>query len=284
MTDVFDDLVGVSKDSFDYEACLSPYLVYLKFYRNQMMGNRSIFTVLSEKYQDLPGSTAFTLRLSDDDEETAGVFSLRDFVNGGTDKNTPAFIVDGTEEKVTLLELMEVDGWDMLSTDERYRSWENATKNTNILLKGDGLMKVWKNDADGHVNAEKIWKAFWEKYHDSDAFSNFIELFEFIQIKSYSEAIAETIGSLMVIQHGTGRNPHPVNFSKELYLRFNMPPLHMIQKTLIPKVVAEIVDNEKKAFFSKTPSRLKFSSLSSSIGNFRKDEEDRSHLPVSMFN
>jgi len=117
----------------------------------EVMGNRSIFTVLSEKYQDLPCSTAFTLKLSDEDEETAGVFSLRDFVNGGTDKNVPAFIVDGTEEKVSLFELMEVDGWDKLATNERYSSLENATKNTNILLKGvykdlKGLIKVWKND------------------------------------------------------------------------------------------------------------------------------------------
>jgi hypothetical protein len=135
----------------------------------EVMGNRSIFTVLSEKYQDLPCSTAFKLRLSDDEEETAGVFSLRDFVNGGTDKNIPAFIVEGTEKKVNLLKLLEVDGWDKFSVDEKSRSLENAIKNTNILLKGEyknlkGLTKIWKEDVKADsVNQELVGESTTDK-------------------------------------------------------------------------------------------------------------------------
>ena len=50
-------------------------------------------------------------------------------------------------------------------------------------------------------------------------------------------------------------------------------------------VVDEKVKNEKKQFFTRTKQKdmLKFSSVSASIGNFRLEEEERSHLPVSIF-
>ena len=87
----------------------------------------------------------------------------------------------------------------------------------------------------------------------------------------------------MNIQIGTGRNLHPVNMNKEMFLRFNLAPLHVLKKALIPEVVEEKIKNEKKIFFNKTNRRdlLKYESVSSSIGNFRKEE--RSHLPTSIF-
>ena len=56
-------------------------------------------------------------------------------------------------------------------------------------------------------------------------YENFVGLFLHIQIKSYSEALCETVGSIMKMDHGRGRNIHPVNFNKEIYLRFNLHPL-----------------------------------------------------------
>ena len=139
--------------------------------------------------------------------------------------------------------------------------------------------------AGGKLDLEKIWIMFWEIGSENEEFLNFIELFEHIMIKSYSEAIAECVGSLMNLQIGSGRNLHPVNLNKELFLRFNLGPLHVIKVNLIPQVVKEKVDNERKEFFTKTTQKslLKYDCLSASVGNFRKKEEESSHLPVSIF-
>ena len=79
-------------------------------------------------------------------------------------------------------------------------------------------------------------------------------------------------------------NFHPVNFNKEIFLRFNLPPLHVLKSTLIPEVVKEKVENERKEFLVKSKaSRLKFTVTSASVGNFRIKEEENSHIPVSLF-
>ena len=75
----------------------------------------------------------------------------------------------------------------------------------------------------GVYKLERIWELFWNKYHKNDLYENFIDLFQFIQVKNYSEAICETVGSVMNIHHGRGRNLHPVNLNKELFLQFNLP-------------------------------------------------------------
>ena len=119
-------------------------------------------------------------------------------------------------------------------------------------------------------------------------YAEFIELFQHIQIKSYSEAVCETVGSVMNIHHGRGRNVHPVNFNKEIFLQFNLPPLHIMKKQLIPEVVQIKLLNERKKYVSQTDkkwiTKLKFGKLSSTVGNFREREEEAAHLPVSIFN
>ena len=56
-------------------------------------------------------------------------------------------------------------------------------------------------------------------------YENFVGLFLHIQIKSYSELLCETVGSIMKMDHGRGRNINPVIFKKEIYLRLNIHPL-----------------------------------------------------------
>lgn len=130
---------------------------------------------------------------------------------------------------------------------------------------------------------EDIYKLFFQEKGDTESVSCFIRVFQFIQIKSYSEAICETVGSIMKIHGGKGRNLHPVNFAKEIYLNFNLPPLHIMKKQLIPTVAKELVETEKREYYTKSADRkLKFSHLSSSIGNFRNNEEKNSHLPLSI--
>jgi len=105
------------------------------------------------------------------------------------------------------------------------------------------------------------------------------------QIKTYSEAIAETVGSIMNVHQAAGRNLHPVNTNKEIFLRFNLAPLHILKIRFIPEVVEEKVANEKKSYFNKTQrkDKLKFEFLSASVGNFRGRVESKAHLPIKMF-
>ena len=59
----------------------------------------------------------------------------------------------------------------------------------------------------------------------------FVKLFQHTQVKSYSEAMCETVGSIMKIHGGQGRNLHPANFSKEIFLKFNLPLAYHEAKT-----------------------------------------------------
>ena len=78
----------------------------------------------------------------------------------------------------------------------------------------------------------------------------------------------------------------PANFSKELILAFNSPPLHIMRKTLIPQVIADL-QKEVPMFSRKLDKSHKASMLnfttSASIGNFRKKVEQASHVPTGFF-
>ena len=113
-------------------------------------------------------------------------------------------------------------------------------------------------------------------------------MFERIQIKSCLEAVCETVGSIMKIGKGKGRNCSAVNFSKEITLCYNLPPLHVLSKTFIPRTVQSLTSS--KEYFRKGDKRsewvlrkLKFTSLSASLFNFRDKEEQKSKLPVEIF-
>ena len=65
-------------------------------------------------------------------------------------------------------------------------------------------------------------------------------MFEKIKIKSFSEAIAETVGSIINRAFSSGRNLEPINLSKEICLVYNLPPLHLLKHTLIPELTDDI--------------------------------------------
>lgn len=52
------------------------------------------------------------------------------------------------------------------------------------------------------IPMEKFYKSFWNRYNKTTELAAFLELFEFLQIKSYSEAICESIGSIMNMSAG----------------------------------------------------------------------------------
>ena len=78
---------------------------------------------------------------------------------------------------------------------------------------------------------------------------------------------------------GTGRVLHPENYAKEIYLRFNLPPLHTLKEKFIPEIVKS--ELRQKRFFrkgdksSRQQKKLKFPTLFTTIGNFRTKEDDK---------
>jgi hypothetical protein len=148
--------------------------------------------------------------------------------------------------------------------------------------------KLYRKQSDGPVVLEDLYKSFVERTHDMDISESFKDMFERIQIKTFSEAVCETIGSVMSIAKGKGRNCDPVQFSEEVTLSYNLPPLHILAQSFIPEIVSELSaskdyfrkGNEKSASII---NRLVSSSLSASIFNFRKGEEERSKLPSDSF-
>ena len=80
----------------------------------------------------------------------------------------------------------------------------------------------------------------------------------------------------------SGRNMHSANFSKEIFLRVNLLPMHKLYEGFIPEILNEDIQNGKE-FLRKADSnnrqlrKLKFATTSSSIGNFRKREESKYH-------
>ena len=139
-----------------------------------------------------------------------------------------------------------------------------------------------------HSLSERVYERFCRNFAIEET-KVFRQLFEFVQLKTYSEAICETNGSIMNIVQGKCRNIHPINFSKEIFLRYNLPPLHILKKKIIPEIVNFLAGEKGKEFirrgdgFDQQKRKFTYQATSASLGNFRKNEETVSHLPVSMF-
>ena len=66
-------------------------------------------------------------------------------------------------------------------------------------------------------------------------FQPFKDLWENNMICSTTEALSETTGSIMKHHPGRGCHLPPVYFSIEIYLRWNLGPLHFLKKFTIEK-------------------------------------------------
>jgi hypothetical protein len=129
-----------------------------------------------------------------------------------------------------------------------------------------------------------VWKQWISQLNSDDSanFENFIDLFQNAQICSMSEAICETVGSMMVTHGGKGRYLQPVNFSVEMYLRFNLGPLHLLNglcKKIVRDRQKECIRKSEK---SKRLDRL-ISRNSAAVANFRKKQEEKGKLPSEIW-
>ena len=61
-----------------------------------------------------------------------------------------------------------------------------------------------------------------EKGTTVDQTNSFEDFYGCVNVQSYSEAVCDTIGSIMGISMANGRNLMPLNLIKEVFIRFNL--------------------------------------------------------------
>ena len=142
------------------------------------------------------------------------------------------------------------------------------------------FLKLACSTGEGKLNLEETYERFWKLHHQTAEATLFIRFFEFVQGKSFSEAMCESIGSIMNMATSSGRTLHPTNFAKEIFLRFNLPPLHTAMTNIVPDTLSHELFVKKKELIRRADSdprqlrKLNFSSVSASLGNFRQKEEE----------
>ena len=98
--------------------------------------------------------------------------------------------------------------------------------------------------------------------------------------KTSSEAICETVGSIMGMHCGKNRFLKPENFSKEIVLRFNLGPMHLLDG-LVGEVLAL---NTTKSYLREAVSIgrtvTKDLNKSASIGSFQERNEKKISFPT----
>ena len=119
----------------------------------------------------------------------------------------------------------------------------------------------------------------------SEETSAFRDLYEHVNIRSCSEAVCETIGSMMGTAMSNGRNLMPIYLHKEVFIRFNLPPFHTLKSSFIPQVADTWRKRNGKSFFRRYQKRsgMKLNEVSHTLQSFRERERAKSHFPVSLF-
>ena len=151
------------------------------------------------------------------------------------------------------------------------------------------MFQAERKRKQGIVTIEENWKAFSKMCKTADR-EEFKRIFEYCMIDVMSEALAETVGSIMNHHLGSGvRNSIlPKNLNTEIYTRYNLGPLHCVED-IIKSVVLRRLDEDnisyKRIMDVKRPDKLKAfgTVLSSSVHTFRKQEELKAHLPLSIW-
>ena len=134
---------------------------------------------------------------------------------------------------------------------------------------------------DVHIYYEN-WVKKMNESNDNNYFS-FQKLWELVMIRSSSEALCETVGSIMNQHSGKNRYLEPENFSKEIVLRFNLGPMHLLEG-----LVAEVLAMDTAKFYLRKEikiGRVVTNDLnkSSAMATFQKKNEKKSRFPNSFW-
>ena len=84
----------------------------------------------------------------------------------------------------------------------------------------------------------------------------------------------------------TGRVVYPQNFNREMFIRFNLPPLCDLMDNFIPSIVDEELaikmrDGKTKEYIrrgdddDRQTRKLKFATTSSSVGNYHVEQKSK---------
>ena len=112
-------------------------------------------------------------------------------------------------------------------------------------------------------------------------------LFQNCQVRTTSEAMAETTGSIMVNHIGKGRYLQPANFNKEIVLEFNLGPPFLLEglarRMFCLRRTNYLYKKKPDGSFATRISRLKDLEHGCTITNYRNRQVDKSHLPVDLW-
>ena len=128
-----------------------------------------------------------------------------------------------------------------------------------------------------------IYYKNWVKETKSENNLEFQKLFENVMIRSSSEAICETVGSMMNQHGGKNRHLEPQYFNMEMVLRVNLGPLH-----LMDNLINEVIANDPGKSYVRKGSVLsrvvsKDLNKSAAIATFERKNEKKSRFPHSFW-
>ena len=89
------------------------------------------------------------------------------------------------------------------------------------------FLQFKSSQGDSNISVEELYHLFSKKQAEH---TTFMKLFEFINIKSFSEAYCESVGSMMNMIVDKGRNLADGNFSRELIFALDSPHCTFLQK------------------------------------------------------
>ena len=220
---------------------------------------RDICTSITTRWQERQNETPLQL-------QTSSVFANAHDLSKLSSTEKLAFINQKVNSLLVCLPEYQRQKYDLIHVSGGFLSWN----------------QFYLNRSDAPINS--VWKQ-WIAQLDAENLENyehFINLFQNVQIRSMSEAICETVGSMMVTHGGKGRYLQPSYFSMEMYLRFNLGPLH-----LLSDLCKEIVREHRKEYIRKDDTLQRYDRVisrhSAVLETYRKNQEEKAHLPLVMW-
>ena len=175
------------------------------------------------------------------------------------------------------------------------RSYTDQLNAHEVYIGFNSFNRFWRTEqerADCVLQCDDIYRMWYEKSQEEDIEENFekcvqafMHLFENVQVRSVSEAICETVGSVMSNKTGRGRILKSENFSKEVMMEMNLGPIHLLKP-----LASEVYTRRGKTYSYKTNEKgffvtryVKDRTLGAAVKSVRETEETRSRLPQGLW-
>ena len=103
--------------------------------------------------------------------------------------------------------------------------FESRQAHAGLVFTKFGLFRL---SLDSLANVDIYYEKWVKECAESAKHSDFQKLWEILMIRVTPEAICETTGSMMNQHSGKNRFLQPENFNIEMYLKFNLGPLRLL--------------------------------------------------------